>query len=695
MVRSVLVGKKVPKRFWPEATNWSVHILNRSPTSAVQGMTPEEAWSDQSPSVEHFKLFGCIAHAHIPKEKRKKLDDKSVKCVLFGTSEESKAYRLYDPVEKKIITSRDVLFEEDAEWDWKEEEKNGSNELEVDEEAAVEAEPERMPRCETGDCSHTNAEASEVTQERRSKTAPTWMTDYVTGEGLSEGEEELEDLVMFTETTDPVLFEDAVREKKWREAMNREIESIEANETWELCELPHGFKTIGVKWVYKTKLNENGEIDKCKARLVAKGYAQKYGIDYTEVFAPVARWDTIRAILAMAAEKSWKIHQLDVKSAFLHGELTETVYVDQPQGYEKKEEAAKVYKLKKALYGLKQAPRAWYSRIEGYFTEKGLEKCPYEPTLFGKVDDEGNTLLVSLYVDDMIVTGNKASVIEEFKEAMKSEFEMTDLGLMRYFLGVERFKLEECNSVRNPIVPGTKLVKEDGSGKADGVVYRQMVGCLMYLAASRPDLMYAISLISRYMENPSQTHMGAVKRILRYVKGTINLGVHYKKNGGNVLEAYSDSDYAGDLDTRRSTTGYVCFLSGAAISWSSKRQPVVTLSTTEAEFVAAASCACQVVWLRRILESIGIAQREEESTVMYCDNMSTIKLSRNPVMHKRSKHIDVRFHFLRDLTNDGVVELVHCSTHVQIADILTKPLKMDTYEKMRGMLGVCDVPGVN
>ncbi|KAJ9565578.1 hypothetical protein OSB04_001544 [Centaurea solstitialis] len=411
------------------------------------------------------------------------------------------------------------------------------------------------------------------------------------------------------------------------------------------------------------------------------------------------RWDTIRAILALAALKGFKIYQLDVKSAFLHGELTETVYVEQPLGYVRSGDESKVYKLKKALYGLKQAPRAWYSRIDAYFKKEGFVKCPYEHTLFLKSDKEGNILIVSLYVDDMIVTGSKESMMEEFKQSMKSEFDMSDLGMMRYFLGVEiiqndagifmcqrryakeileRFKLQSCNSVRNPIVPESKLVKEDGGNRCDRLLYKQMVGCLMYLGASRPDLAYVLSIISRFMECPYESHMMAVQRVFRYIKGTTDYGVWYRRNGNKDLIAFSDSDYAGDLESRKSTLGYAMMMSDGVVSWSSKKQPVVALSTTEAEFVSSAACACQVVWLRRILEHIGLQQKD--GTIIFCDNMSTIKLSKNPVLHKRSKHIDVKFHFFRDLVNDGVVELVHCKSEVQVADILTKLVKLETYE---------------
>ncbi|PRQ17740.1 putative RNA-directed DNA polymerase [Rosa chinensis] len=699
MVRSMLSEKQVPKVFWPEAVNWSIHILNRSPTLAVKDMTPEEAWSGIKPVVHYFKVFGCIAHVHIPEAKRKKLDNKSYKCVLLGVSEESKAYRLYDPISERIVVSRDVVFEEDESWEWgrtAEEVRldvlDWSDGEEEENESAQSEEENEYAQSEEENVNNDDAEEEEeILEEGRTRMQPVWMQDYVSGEGLSE-EEETNNVVMFTSVTDPATFEEAFKSAKWKAAMDQEIEAIERNHTWELTTLPAGAKTIGVKWIFKTKLNENGEVDKCKARLVAKGYAQQYGIDYTEVFAPVARWDTIRMVIALAAQKGWKVYQLDVKSAFLHGELTEAIFIDQPQGYVKKGDELKVYKLNKALYGLKQAPRAWYSRIEAYFIKEGFERCPHEHTLFVKSSKGGKILIKS----------------------MKDEFDMSDLGMMRYFLGVEvvqneagiyicqkkyaseileRFGMEKSNSVRNPIVPGFKLMKDEGGVKVDATMYKQIVGSLMYLTATRPDLMYVVSLISRFMSSPTELHMQAAKRVLRYLKGTINLGVLYRRNGEEKLEAFTDSDYAGDVDDRKSTSGYIFMFSDGAVSWSSKKQPVVTLSTTEAEFIAAAYCACQGVWMRRIFKRLGHTQRG--CTTVYCDNSSTIKLSKNPVMHGRSKHIDVRFHFLRQLTNDGIVELVYCNTQDQIADAMTKPLKLDVFEKLRDLLGMCLVPGIN
>ncbi|VVA34051.1 Hypothetical predicted protein, partial [Prunus dulcis] len=269
--------------------------------------------------------------------------------------------------------------------------------------------------------------------------------------------------------------------EKWREAMDNEIKSIEKNQTWELTDLPKGKQTIGVKWVFRTKLNKKGEVDKHKARLVAKGYKQKHGIDYKEVFAPVARHDTIRLVISLAAQNSWQIFQLDVKSEFLHGNLQEEVYIDQPPGYERKGKEEKVFKLKKALYGLKQAPRAWYSRIDAHFAKLGFHKCPFEHTLYVKTEEEGKILMVCLYVDDLIFTGSDAKMFDEFKKSMMMEFEMTDLGLMHYFLGLEviqttagnfiyqkkyaqdilnRFQMDDCKPFGTPAEHGLKLCKD-------------------------------------------------------------------------------------------------------------------------------------------------------------------------------------------------------------------------------------------
>ncbi|KAK0597781.1 hypothetical protein LWI29_028530 [Acer saccharum] len=350
--------------------------------------------------------------------------------------------------------------------------------------------------------------------------------------------------------------------------MQEEIKMIKKNKTWELVDYPNDKEIIGVKWVYKPKLYSDGSIQKHKARLVAKGYSQKYGVDYNETFAHVARLDTIRALVALAAQKKWHIHQLDVKSTFLNGYLEEEIYVEQPQGFVIPGKEDKVLKLKKALYGLKQAPRAWYSRIDEYYTSHEFRRSKSEPTLYIKTQSN-NILIVSLYVDDLIYTGNNEKMMKEFKEDMMKTFEMTDLGLMHYFLGIEinqeksgifvsqkkytesllkKFKMSECKPVATPLVTNEKFRKEDGSNKADVSIYRSLIGSLLYLTATRPDIMYATSLLSRFMQNPTQVHYGAAKQILRYLQGTKDYGIWFKPTDKSILIGYTDSDWAGSMD---------------------------------------------------------------------------------------------------------------------------------------------------
>ena len=734
MTRCMLLERSVPRSFWPEAAQYAVHILNRSPSAAVNEVTPEEKWSNNKPSVDHLRIFGCIAYAMVPYERRIKLDEKSTKCVFFGLSKESKAYRLYDPKTKKILISRDVRFDESNGWDWEakteekeleweetvenvepEEEDGEEGEGGEEEEGGEEGEgsgngeeAEDIAEQEEENTNHGSAQTQNVGGSGRKRQAPVWMKDYISGNaGFIIAEEGEDVFALFIPHEDPSSFEEAEQEEVWRRAMEAEITSIEENKTWELMELPEGATVIGVKWVFKTKLNERGEIEKFKARLVAKGYHQREGVDFHEVFAPVARWDTIRMLIALAAEKGWNVFQLDVKSAFLQGELNEAVYVEQPKGFEIQEEQGKVYKLKKALYGLKQAPRAWYSRIDGYFKKEGFEKCFCEHTLFIKKEEQG-VLVVSLYVDDLIYTGNSEAMLAQFKVSMMEEFAMSDLGKMKFFLGVEviqdeegifinqqkyaeetlmKYGMQNCNSVRNPIVPGNKLTKAGAGEEVDATEFKQLVGSLRYLTARRPDLIYSVNLVSRYMERPNEQHLLAAKRILRYVQGTPNYGILYKRGGEQKVVGFVDSDYAGDVDDRKSTSGFVFMMGGGAVSWASKKQPIVTLSTTEAEFVAAAYGACQAVWMRNVIEEIGFKQGE--GTILFCDNSSTIKLSKNLVLHGRSKHIHVRYHFLRELVNEGTIQLEYCSTGDQLSDIMTKAVKLETFEKLRGRMGVC------
>eukprot|EP00253_Pinus_taeda_P017662 PITA_17662 len=433
--------------------------------------------------------------------------------------------------------------------------------------------------------------------------------------------------------------------------MDEEINAIERNKTWDLVELPKGKEVIGVKWVYKTKSNAEGKIERHKAKLVVKGYKQQHGRDYEETFAPIARMET-------------------------------------------------------------QAPRVWYSGVDSYLLENGFEKCEEEPTLYTKEND-GKILIVVLYVDDVIFTGNDDYLIENFKTVMKEEFEMTHMSLLRYFLGIEveqngnglfisqvkyvnevleRFNMQENKAAITPTVMGLKLSKEDNNKDFDPSLYKSIVGSLMYLTATTPDIMHTVSLISIFMERPKEAHQQAAKRILRYVKGTKRFGILYTASECSYLIGYTDSDWVGSVDDRKSTSVYVFHMGSGAISWASKKQSIVVLSTAEAEYVAATAAACQAIWMRMMLRSL--CQEQAKGTVIFCDNSSAITLSNNFVFHKRMKHIDTKFHYTRELVNSGEIVLEHCRTQEQVADILTRPLGQKNFEFLRKCLSMTDNPAV-
>ncbi|KAM1738452.1 hypothetical protein ACFX11_014268 [Malus domestica] len=396
---------------------------------------------------------------------------------------------------------------------------------------------------------------------------------------------------------------------------------------------------------------------------MTNGYSQRAGIDYDEVFAPVAR-------------------------------------------YEIKGHEYKVLKLKKALYGLKQAPRAWNSCIDKYFQENNFIKCPHKHALYVKVKDE-DILIVCLYVDDLIFIRNNPNMFEEFKRVMTKEFKMTDIRLMAYYLGIEvkqneesifisqenytkeilkKFKLGHCKLISTLVECGVKLTKHDKGESVDPTFFKSLVGILRYLTCTRLDILCVIGLVSHYMENPTTTHLKMVKRNLRYLKGTINFGLFYSSYSNYKLIGYSDSDWAGDSDDRKSTTGFVFFIGDTAFTWMSKKQPIITLSTCEAEYVAVTACVCHAIWLRNLLKELSMPQ--EEPTKIYVDNKSAIALAKNPVFHDRSKHIDTRYHYIRECIARNDVQMEYVKSQDQIADIFTKPLKQEDFIRLRNSIGV-------
>jgi hypothetical protein len=517
--------------------------------------------------------------------------------------------------------------------------------------------------------------------------------------------------VCYFAAEEPRSVDEALGEQCWREAMLSEMESIETNRTWVLSVLLAGHKAIGLKWGFKVKKDPQGKIIKHKARLVAKGYAQREGVDFEEVYALVARIETVRLIIALAAQNGWQIHHMDVKSAFLNGDLVEEVYVQQPPGFIARGSSGKVLKLKKALYGLRQAPRSWNTRLDRELLKLGFEKNPLEHAVYRRSHSNGY-LLVGVYVDDLIITGPSLADIEAFKKEMMRSFSMSDLGLLSYYLGIqvtqkegvitlcqssytqkilEHAGMKGCNPCHVPMENRLRLTKNDKSPSVDKTKYRSVIGSLRYLVNTRPDIAYSVGIVSRYMEDPRGSHWAAVKQILRYLAGTVNYGCIYKKlsKSKTKITGYSDSDLAGDVDDRKSTSGSVFLLGTSLVTWCSQKQRVVALSSCEAEYIASANAACQGIWMSRLLS--GLLGIQTPKVKLLVDNKSAIALSKNPVHHDRSKHIDTRYHFIRDCVERGEVEVDHVGTADQLADILTKALGRVRFVELRQQLGVIQV----
>lgn len=747
--RSLLKAKHLPCWFWGEAVNTAVYLLNRAPTRSVQGKTPFEAWYGKKSAVHHLRIFGCISYVRNTKPHLKKLDDRGRKMIFIGYERGTKAYRAYDPVTRQVHVTRDIMFDEQAEWDWSaNEQSNGvqgstGEEFTVHWEADVRALPEEEEIEEQGSPKLQSPPAAHGDQQQGERSPPSLeegndqdvdklaaelddnldadheadaplrlraMSDIV-GPGAPPGlavRQVGNQRLLFANAEEPSSLAEAEQQPSWRRVMEEELKAIEENGTWTLTELPQGRRGIGLRWVFKVKKDEHGAVTRHKARLVVKGYAQRRGVDYDEVFAPVARKETVRLLIALAASEGWQVHHMDVKSAFLNGDLQEEVFVHQPPGFELHGEEHKVYRLHKALYGLHQAPRAWNQKLDTTLLTMGFMRCPSDHAIYCKGKGK-QRLVVVVYVDDLVITGSSSNLITEFKKQMAVMFKMSDLGLLSYYLGIEvrqssdgialsqsnyaRKILEKgrmlgCNPCQVPMEARLKLSKVSENQCVDATEYRSLVGSLRYLVHTRPDLAFSVGYVSRFMEEPHTEHMAAVKHILRYIAGTCNLGLWYarRKEQELALIGFSDSDLAGDVDGRKSTSGVIFFLNDSPISWQSMKQRVVALSSCEAEYIAAATAACQGVWLARLLEEV--LDSEVARLEIRIDNKSAISLIRNPVFHDRSKHIDVRYHFIRDCAQEGLIEVNFVSTEEQLGDVLTKALIKIKFEELCAKIGL-------
>jgi hypothetical protein len=501
----------------------------------------------------------------------------------------------------------------------------------------------------------------------------------------------------------------ALKDNSWVEAMQEELSQFRKLGVWNLVDLPKGEYAFNTKWVFKCKRDDRGVVTRNKARLVVQGFDQQEGIDYNDVFAPVARLEAIRLFLAFACHKGFKVFQLDVKSAFLYGEVREEVYVSQPPGFPDPDHPDRVFRLNKALYGLHQAPRAWYETLSSHLISNGFERGQIDSTLFIKWRKK-DFLLVQVYVDDIIFGSSNMELCHEFEKVMKSKFEMSAMGELNFFLGLQvdqkkdgffihqtkyvydllaRFKMEDSKSVGTPIEQNHKLGSEISDDEdVDPTLYRAIIGSLMYITASRPDIMFAVCVCARFQASPKTSHLTAAKRILRYLKGQPRLGLWYPMDGSLELEAYTDSDFGGCNQNRKSTSGGCQFLGGRLVSWQCKKQTTVALSTCEAEYVAAGSCCSQVLWMQQQLRDYGL---NFTRTPIYIDNQSTMSITDNPVQHSKTKHIEIRHHFIRDCAEKNLIKLVKVHTDDNYADLYTKAFDRSRFEKLVQLNGMINL----
>ncbi|CAL1358383.1 unnamed protein product [Linum trigynum] len=513
---------------------------------------------------------------------------------------------------------------------------------------------------------------------------------------------------------EPKTYKEAINNPEWVKAVLLELKALIDTKTWKLVDLPPGKIPIGCKWVFKVKYKSDGSIERFKARLVAKGYTQTYGIDYFDTFSPVAKITTIRVLLSLAAVNNWYLHQLDVNTAFLHGDLDEEVYMVLPPGLSTDPaDANKVCKLTKSLYGLKQASRQWFLKLTSTLISLGYTQSKSDHSLFIKNKSASYTALL-VYVDDIVLTGNDMSEINRVKEHLDKTFTIKDLGQLKYFLGMEiarssagihmnqrKYALElledqgmlASKPAKSPLDPGLQLSNTAGAllPEDEATSYRTLVGRLQYLCNTRPDLQFAVNYLAQFVSSPRTPHQQAIPQVLRYIKAAPAQGILFSAESSLDLHAYTDADWAGCLDTRRSTSGYCVFLGKSLVSWAAQKQQVVSRSSAEAEYRALADTTCELQWLSSMLTELH--QTIQFPLQVHCDSKSAIHMASNPVQHKRTKHIELDCHLVRDQVQRGFLHVTYIPTAQQLADPFTKAVGVSTFQELITKLPIHSING--
>ncbi|XP_065880880.1 retrovirus-related Pol polyprotein from transposon TNT 1-94 isoform X1 [Euphorbia lathyris] len=729
--RALLFQTRVPKHFWADAVSTACFLINRMPSSVLQGETPYGTLFPHKPVFPVSpRIFGCTCFVRDVRPQVTKLDPKALKCVFLGYSRLQKGYRCFSPSLDKYLVSSDVTFMEHLPF-FPMSSDISTGDTDVDDELVyhvhqvsdgchskppitqVYSRRERPPASDpvpiSAPPSDPAPESSQTTDElpialrkgTRSCTHP--ISAFVSYERLSSPSQSF--VASLDSTTTPKSVSEALSHPGWRHAMIDEMNALDDNGTWDLVHLPVGKKPVGCRWVFAVKVNSDGSVARLKARLVAKGFAQTYGVDYSDTFSPVAKMGSIRLFISLAAHSNWPLHQLDIKNAFLHGDLQEKVYMEQPPGFVAQGEYGKVCRLRKSLYGLKQSPRAWFGKFSQAIEIFGMKKCKCDHSVFYKHSASGIILLV-VYVDDIVITGSDMSGISSLKSFLHGQFHTKDLGALKYFLGIEvsrskkgiflsqrKYVLDLLSETGKsgakpcsaPMTPNAHLTSE-GEPFEDPGRYRRLVGKLNYLTVTRPDIAYSVSVVSQFMSSPTVDHWTALEQILCYLKGTPGRGLLYKNYGHTQIECFSDADWAGDKDDRRSTTGYCVFVGGNLISWKSKKQHVVSRSSAECEYRAMSQSVCEIMWIRHLLSELGF-----NVSIRVCDNQAALHIASNPVFHERTKHIEIDCHFVREKPEENIIATAYIGTNEQLGDIFTKALNGVRVNYICNKLGMSNI----
>ncbi|KAK1666203.1 hypothetical protein QYE76_054362, partial [Lolium multiflorum] len=715
MVRSMMSLTDLPLSFWSYALETAAFTLNRAPSKSVE-TTPYELWFNKKPKLSFLKVWGC--EAYVKKLQPDKLEPKAEKCVFIGYPKETIGYTFYHRSEGKIFVAKNGTF---LEKEFLTKEVTGRkvelDEIEesllVDQSSAV---PENVPvpptpaTEEANDNDHetSNETATEPRRSTRDRATPDWYDPC------------LNVMIVDNNDEDPATYEEAMMSpdsNKWQEAMKSEMGSMYDNKVWTLVDLPDSRKAVENKWIFKRKTDADGNITVYKARLVAKGFRQIQGVDYDETFSPVAKLKSVRILLAIAAFFDYEIWQMDVKTAFLNGDIEEELYMVQPKGFVDPKNADKVCKLQRSIYGLKQASRSWNRRFDKVIKDFGFIQCHGEACIYKKVSGSSVAFLI-LYVDDILLIGNDIELLSSVKGYLNNSFSMKDLGEASYILGIKiyrdrsrrliglsqstyldkilkKFRMDESKKGFLPMLPGKVLSKTQGPATAEErermsqIPYASAVGSIMYaMLCTRPDIAHAVSLTSRYQSDPGMEHWTAVKNILKYLKRTKDMFLCYGGDQELVVTSYTDASWNTDPDDSKSQSGYVFILNGAAVSWASSKQCTVAKSSTESEYIAASEASSEAVWMKRFIVELGVVPSALDPFVIYCDNMGAIANAQEPRSHKRLKHIKLRYHSIREYIEDGEVKICKVHTDLNVADPLTKALPRAKHDQHQNAMGV-------